>query len=370
MAIHCFSDNHIERVGMMKTELITVLKTIGKSVETLTCPDGTEILVLPYGGRILGLFSPKTADNFFWTNTALETIESARNFYSKNDWHNSGGDRTWLSPEIDFFFPKFPDTSVYSQPRQLDAGEYHIEKTNNMLFMDIQLTMTPLRTMQPVKLQINKVISPALNPLRYELDCRYLGELEYAGFTLRTSLNICDNDGNSTSVGIWSLLQLPHGGDLIMPTYSKTAPKIYCGNIPHQDLSIKDKSIVYKMRAKGGYKIGIRSFASTGRIGYVYQTGDNWALVIKNFFVNPSGEYIDVPYDDPADYGYCVQACNADMEQYSFSELEYHAPSVGKNTGRKQYEDSSQIWAFRGTLENISMIVKKLLSPDYQERVK
>lgn len=48
----------------------------------------------------------------------------------------------------------------------------------------------------------------------------------------------------------------------------------------------------------------------TGRIGYMYPTGDQWALIIRNFAVNPSGEYIDVAWDDVNDSGYAVQACN------------------------------------------------------------
>ena len=43
-------------------------------------------------------------------------------FFAGDQWHNSGGDRTWLAPEVDFFFPNFPRTDVYWQPRQLDPG--------------------------------------------------------------------------------------------------------------------------------------------------------------------------------------------------------------------------------------------------------
>ena len=56
---------------------------------------------------MLGLFAPGSEENFYWTNPALRSVE-ARAFYAGDDWHNSGGDRTWLAPEVDVFLPDFP----------------------------------------------------------------------------------------------------------------------------------------------------------------------------------------------------------------------------------------------------------------------
>ena len=88
--------------------------------------------------------------------------------------------------------------------------------------------------------------------------------------------------------------------------------------------------------------------AVTGRVGYRYPARDGrWALVIRNFVVNPSGTYVDVPWDDPADLGYAFQACNVNSSLGSFSELEYHVPAIGPATGVLGSEDTSQVWAFR-----------------------
>ena len=87
--------------------------------------------------------------------------------------------------------------------------------------------------------------------------------------------------------------------------------------------------------------------------------------MIRNFFVNPSGEYIDVPWQEPGDLGYAVQACNVVHESLgSFSELEYHMPAVGKGTGRLRYDDESQVWAFRGPCELIRAAAGVLLSAE------
>lgn len=347
----------------MKKKLADILKNAGKDVSIHKGADGSEILILPHGGRILGLYAPENTENFLWTNKALDDEKTATEFYHSDEWCNSGGDRTWLSPEIDFFIPKFPDLSEYYQPRSLDPGNYTFKCLRNSVLLENQLTLIPLRHKKQIELNITKEITDAPNPLRYE---KYFAELakkmEYAGYTLKTTLKFTDNGDDNYNVSIWNLLQLPHGGSLIVPTYSNTQPKVYIGNIPAEDIIVNEQLILYHMRAKGGYKIGIKGFATTGRIGYLYNQGTLSSLVIRNFKIDPSGDYIDVPYDDINDFGYAVQACSADVEAYTFSELEYHTPAIGKNTNQNHYTDNSQVWAFRASEEEIRKVAKILLS--------
>jgi hypothetical protein len=95
----------------------------------------------------------------------------------------------------------------------------------------------------------------------------------------------------------------------------------------------------------------------------LYRAGEGFALVVRNFFVNPSGEYVDVPWGNTEDLGYAVQACNINNELGSFSELEYHVPAIGHGTGSSRAEDISQVWAFRGPLHQIRQLMRSLLSP-------
>ena len=62
----------------------------------------------------------------------------------------------------------------------------------------------------------------------------------------------------------------------------------------------------------------------------LYRQHDAWSLVVRNFFVNPSGEYVDVQRHDPDDCGYAFQMCRVDEAEFgSFCEMEYHAPGLG-----------------------------------------
>src|ERR1022692_927069 len=127
---------------MKRLDLIATLDAIGKAPQTWESSDGTKALVLPYGGRILGLFAPGDDESFFWTHPALRDAGAAREFYSGKQWHNSGGERTWLSPEVDLFFPAFPDLKEYWQQRELDPGQYEATRSGGALGWTNRATLT------------------------------------------------------------------------------------------------------------------------------------------------------------------------------------------------------------------------------------
>jgi hypothetical protein len=354
----------------MLQDLLTTLKAVGKPAELQQTSDGTRLLILPYGGRILGMFAPGSDENFLWTNSVLNDLESARAYYASDDWQNSGGDRTWLAPEVDFFFPKYPDIDIagYWQPRSLDPGHYELSKTDHDIKLTNRLTIDAFRSRKRVQLEITKSVGVADNPLRHDRSLR-TGSIEYAGHTLLTSLRILDSRSNDAPlVGLWSLTQMPHQGELFIPTYSKTEPWIYFGlaNTPADELTVSDRLVRFKMRAAGEHKIGLRAAVTTGRIGYIYPTGNQHALIVRNFFVNPSGEYADVPWTEPDNRGYSTQACSVNSRWGMFSEMEYHVPAIGGETGLSHIEDHSQLWAFRGSREDIVRIARVLVSNEIQ----
>jgi hypothetical protein len=99
-----------------------------------------------------------------------------------------------------------------------------------------------------------------------------------------------------------------------------------------------------------------------GRAAYLHGVADRWSLVVRNFGVNPSGEYLDVPWTDPDWMGFAVQACNVHSGLGSFSELEYHIPGIGDGTGRTVCEDYAQVWAYRGPKDKILAIARRLVA--------
>jgi len=341
--------------------LVNVLKQVGKPTRVYQSPDGTRVLVLPYGGRALGLFSPRSRENFYWTHPALESVETARAFYASNQWHNSGGDRTWLAPEVDLFFPDYPKLDRYFQQRALDPGNYRIVEMENGFQLVNRLTVRLARVQRNVTLRISKSFGPAPNPLRHEREVD-LSDVEYAGYTQTTALELVGQSRTiPAKIGLWNLVQMPHGGELLIPTYCRSKPRLVMGTIPPEDLLVDEHMVRYRMRQRGEHKISLRAVAACGRVGYLYRSANQWRLIIRQFAVNPSGEYVDVPWNDPDDCGYSTQACNVNSGLGQFSELEYHIPAIGGDTDRFQCQDEAQVWAFRGPRRQIAGICRRLV---------
>jgi hypothetical protein len=342
---------------MSRTRLVATLASADRHTETWTSPDGSAALVLPYGGRVLGLFAPESEQNFFWTHPALDASETARDFYKSAQWHNSGGDRTWLAPEVDFFFPNFPKLDPYWQPREFDPGNYQLTQSKGGMVLTNRFTYRLSRSQQTVDLELTKRLTPAPNPLRYSAE-----RLSYAGYTLHTGLAFAAGTASPAQVGLWSLLQLPHCGEMFFPTFSKATVTTFFGNIDAGDLSISPNLVRYTMRARGEHKLGLQAGAVIGRAGYLHGEGDEWCLVVRNFSVNPSGDYVDVPWTDTGSTGFAIEACNVNSHLGSFSELEYHVPAIGGPGGECACEDESQVWAFRGGREDILDAARTLIS--------
>lgn len=343
--------------------MITTLKVAGRATVNVHLPDGGRAVVLPHGGRVLGLFAAGSEENFLWTNPVLADAAATKAFLASGQWHNTGGDRTWVSPENDFFWADYPKMQTYFQQRSLDPGRYHCTRTESGVRLACNLNLHSYRTREDIRLRIVKEIEPAANPFRQAPDLRGLAGLAFDGYSLRTTLELRSR-AQRTAVGLWNLLQMPHGGRMLIPTRFRTEPTRYFGSIAPRDLVVTDGLVRFEMRLAGDHKIGVRALALTGRAGYLYPCGRKWALLVRNFRVNPSGDYVDCLMNGqcPAD---AFQACNVSNSSLgSFSELEYHVPAIGGSTGLTRSEDVSQVWAFRGPLAAIQRAASVLLGKD------
>jgi hypothetical protein len=325
--------------------------------------DGSRMLLLPYGARVLGLFSPSSDTNFFWTNPALNQPATARKLFQADGWHNTGGDRTWLTPEIDVFFPDYPRCRRHVEPPALDAAEYQLEARDDGATLIRAMTLHFSRAKRTVRLQLSKQIGPAANPLRRETAVKkLLAKIEYAGYTQRTRIRLLGASARSPlPVGIWNLIQLPLGGEMLIPTYVQTQPRVLFGDVPPQALKAEPGCLRFRMSLPGEHKIAVRAAASTGRVGYVWKDQHDWSLVVRNFFIDPSGEYVDVPKEEQTDFGYAIHAVNVSSVLGDFCEMEYHVPALGCNPRSLESTDVSQVWAFRGPLAAIAQLSERLL---------
>ena len=89
---------------------------------TLPQEDGVgSIKVLARGARVLEVTPAPTQPSALWVNPAVSALAESR-------W-NVGGERTWISPELDFFLVD----GEYRVPEQVDPGNYKLVRHGNTL---------------------------------------------------------------------------------------------------------------------------------------------------------------------------------------------------------------------------------------------
>lgn len=335
----------------MDHPLVERLRGVGHDPQMLDLEQGATLLVLPNGGRVLGLYAEDDSRNFLWTHPALEEEGSAGDFLSQTGWPNSGGDRTWLAPEIDLFFQNYPDVASYVQPPSLDPGSYRVWGGDGKLHLQMEFGVARHASGERDQLRLTKTVRGLRNPLPE------VAGVQFSGYETNVVLEALSN--LTMPLGQWQLLQMPHGGEMIIPTYVKTQPLVVFGEPPAGHLRVSSRAIRYRTSADSDHKIGVYARACTGRVGYLYELGGVSQLVIRNFLVNPSGAYVDANWSDPSDTGYCVQACSANGVAGRFSELEYHAPAMTLESPTSA--DTSQVWAYRGSREVLNRVAKLLL---------
>jgi len=186
--------------------------------------------------------------------------------------------------------------------------------------------------------------------------------VEYAGYEQETTLRLIASPDPSVQLGIWNVLVLPAGGQMIVRTLGRAVVRDIFAPTGPERLTVNERSIHFRIDAKEQLKIGLQAASVMGRAGYLRPLQNTrWTLVVRNFQVNPSGEYVDVPWDDPNDLGYVFQSYCDDGTSGDFGELEYHAPAVGGDTGLAFHTDRSQVWAFEGEQGRIWAVAERLL---------
>jgi len=321
------------------------------------------MLILPEYGRVLGLYPGDSDENVFWTNPALATAESANAYFHGDGWRNPGGDRTWLAPEIELFIGDLARPGeTYAVPATLDPGQWRVEGGTRGLQLKNESVVQLKRSGRDIPFAITKQVRMAANPL-----CDLKLDLSYAGYEVTTMLELDEERADSlpARLSVWNLIQLPRPGHMIVPTYRRAVPQTVFGEVPPADLALADHALVWNMPDAGGNaKLSLKADVLTGRAGYLYrscQDADIWNLAVRNFAVNPSGDYVDALWDDPADTGYAFQACAVNEGDETFNELEYHAPAAVTVPGQNRVCDQSQLWAFRGGFANIATVAEHLL---------
>jgi len=348
----------------IRESLRTILRNAGHPPLELSAPGQGSLLVLPFGGRILGLFAEPEGENFFWVNPALAEAGSARSFLAGAGWLHTGGDRTWVSPEVEFHVGDLADPwGTYLAPRVIDPGQCRATMLGEGIGLQNRARVKFHRQQTEADIEIEKWVRMIANPLRAEPEFGDLSAAAYAGYELTTTLRL-ENPRATPPISLWSLAVVPPTGQMIVPLLGETRVRDLFEPTGPNRLAVNHHAVHFLIDGKEQHKIGVRAAALTGRAGYLRASGPGRSsLLVRSFVVNLSGDYIDTPWEAPDEKGYGFQAYNGG-DLGAFGELEYHTPAIGGASGQDSYRDTSQLWAFSGPTPVIRKIGAKLLGEE------
>jgi len=355
-------------VTITNGDLAKLLKRHGHASAELPGVDGGSVLVCAAGARVLRLTGPSGHD-FLWLNNAF--LEGkGDDLLGTPGWRNLGGDRTFIGPEPDYYIRDFGDPwGSFVVPREIDPGSYAVRADDGQATMSSRFSLTNYRAGATAEVEVVKSITVAGDPFHQAAtDDRRSLDVEYVGYEQVTTIARLSAPAPKVRLGLWHLTQVRAAGDILIPVTDDSPPRDYLSNTGPDKFTVEPGLVRFRVDAASMQKIGVKACSSIGRMGYLKQEADGaWTLLVRNCLVNPSAVYLDPPWGDLDDLGYCLQAYNDDSALGDFGEMEYHSPAIGGDTGLPLCTDISQLWAFRGEEGMIRRIAKRLLAVEIRK---
>jgi hypothetical protein len=316
---------------MLKDELIRLLNQ--KKIAYIELSDALRqsVIVTPaLGGRMLGVFLNGT--NFLWVNENLP-----------GDW-NCGGHRTWLAPEWqDKSFYLKPDRHTWFVDSRLDPGSYKVicYEQNSLIELAGDVEITAVDGTSYVLTITRKIALSSAEQL--QVSCPSLADdSSVQSFAISFEHHL-KNRGQRTlqqEIGLWSILQVNPPGLMLNPItkYSGKLFYEYYDPFPAERLKPFNSGVAIFVDGARRYKLGFPPAHTRGTIGYLTRlNGNAYGLIVKSFFHNPDGRYVDKPPGDSRENGDVIQIYNHyEGGKMAFAELECHAPAETLSPGEEQ----------------------------------
>jgi len=338
------------------------LQQLGHNHATLTSENGGRLVILEKGARALEMITDEENDSAFWRDPG--------SLCSEESW-NLGGDRTWLSPELEFFIDS---SGSYQVPAQLDPGDWKLTKTStSQAITKMTCDLLHSSSSKKITIELEKRFTLLPNPLSMNSSSLLLdsSSLSYMGYEVRTNMNLTPADQKSKTVDVtsmtegvcnlWSIMQVPPGGSILAPTYGYVRPLTMFSQTEDIEMKLHPNGLQLPCKGKKSFKLSIDSLSSTGRFGYIRHINEKKSsLIVRQFSVNPSGIYPDYPPNQKDYQGSCMQFYFDGDQLGHFAELEYHSPALSIDTPGR-IADSSQVFYFVGCREEIEAVAVAML---------
>ncbi len=303
------------------------------SAQTMTLDAGDgQLLLLPYGARIIGCAIDGVQGNALWHHPDAEDPDAMKRVVDQREVLFCG-DRLWISPEVAYHWPdvdvaRSDPFATYIFDPEVDPGRYEVVGSDSgRLHLRAEMSLTDHRDDKRIELRVERQISVETEPSTIFPD-----SLKRLSFSIRNTLTATGGDEGAVA-GAWDILQLPATGTLVCPTTGRASePNCYFGAFGDKHVRHGDRAVYFLIDAGRQIKMGIAADETTGRMAYLRALGGGRSVLIMRILApQPGAPYVDLPLARPREQrtgGDCVQAYNDDNGLGQVGEMEYHDPAV------------------------------------------
>lgn len=254
---------------------------------------------------------------------------------SDEGW-NFGGERLWIAPESDWFWKQTGrvDFKHYQVPPGLDPDNWTITQADDeSCSSEFYLHLDCFHSDKTIDLKIHR---------RFELlpPGTLAGTAPSVAFRTTTGLEILGGT-HGQPVDLWSILQVPIGGEMVVPVNQKISPRDYFSPCPITEMIERNGEFRLKTSGHSMFKIGLRPDQANGLIAYERPVPGGLLVLQRSFPIYCGLRYCDSPLNDLRSQGDAVQFFCDDGTFGGFAEMEHHSPAIRCGVGPQTLTEST-----------------------------
>lgn len=351
-------DNHISF-----NHAIAMLESQHMQYAVLPLGGEWKAIVTRYGGRLMGPFKGDDGESVLWANAAWKNEADFKAFVDAREW-NLGGERFWVNPELRFFCeaPELFD-ATYTVQGELDPGNYAIKQSDRGVELAQSVMLKDLNNGAKKSFDIRRRYAPALNPLRGLKGLRDLN-VDFCGYVQDIELQDTLPE-TKMYLEPWILTQVIPNGKFITPIFGDFDFADYYEPVNEMQ-HVCDGYAELDVTGDRKYKVAYRSAQTFGRMAYVKPSGDGWHLMVRNYYNDPSIPYCSEPWGNLGDRHCSTYYYNDNGLSGGFAEFENGGATIGLDANRDRCYNTTSLWFFYGSQDDIASIMKYLLGIDYR----
>lgn len=303
----------MEKTGVNLSSLTERLGEAGDDFQQLRIGDHASILVSALTARVYGPFF-EGRDPIGWVAQAFGKATDFKNLRQSGDW-NVGGERLWLSPELEYFVADRRDFwNTYAVPSVIDPGLYELSRIEgDGVCLSTAFDLRSARTGSHQAIRIERRIVPA--PLSAALP----PSVRTASYRQEISV---DSASGEPPVVPWIIRQVRLGGEVRIPARLGAKASSIVGPLPeHAKVADRD-GFVFGLDRGGLFKAAFAARDISPTIAYVMPAGDDICSIVLSFDGSADAAYFEEPPDRPGENGYSAFVFRDDGRFGGYAELE------------------------------------------------